>query len=265
MTARKPRRPIERWGVSFAAKSGLACVCVVILGITISRESGWRKWRRKSEATAGSRCRSDFRRFCGIQPGTEGRARLRQSVHAAGRRGAFGAGHRCRGQQGDEDTVPAGGHAGEDGGPRRGRDRGADQDHRALPQQGQEHLCAQPAVDRKFNSQVPEDRESLESLPGVGRKTANVVLNIAFQQPTIAVDTHLFRVSNRTGLAPGKTPLEVELGLLKVIPDQYMLHAHHWLILHGRYICKARKPDCWRCIISEWCRFEPKTPAPKGA
>lgn len=117
----------------------------------------------------------------------------------------------------------------------------------------------------KFNSQVPQDREALESLPGVGRKTANVVLNIAFQQPTIAVDTHLFRVSNRTGLAPGKTPLEVELGLLKVIPDQYMLHAHHWLILHGRYICKARKPDCWRCIISEWCRFEPKTPAPKGA
>jgi len=116
----------------------------------------------------------------------------------------------------------------------------------------------------RFNSQVPEDREALESLPGVGRKTANVVLNIAFRQPTIAVDTHLFRVSNRTGLAPGKTPLEVETGLMKVIPDQYMLHAHHWLILHGRYICRARKPDCWRCIISEWCRFEPKTPAPKG-
>lgn len=116
----------------------------------------------------------------------------------------------------------------------------------------------------KFGSRVPEDREALESLPGVGRKTANVVLNIAFKQPTIAVDTHLFRVANRTGLAPGKTPLAVEQGLLKVIPDQYMLHAHHWLILHGRYICKARKPDCWRCIISEWCRFEPKTPAPKG-
>ena len=116
----------------------------------------------------------------------------------------------------------------------------------------------------KFDSKVPEDRESLESLPGVGRKTANVVLNIAFRQPTIAVDTHLFRVSNRTGLAPGNAPLEVESGLMKVIPDQYMLHAHHWLILHGRYICKARKPDCWRCIIREWCRFEPKTPAPKG-
>jgi endonuclease-3 len=117
----------------------------------------------------------------------------------------------------------------------------------------------------RFDSRVPENREALESLPGVGRKTANVVLNIAFKQPTIAVDTHLFRVANRTGLAPGKTPLEVETGLLKVVPDQYLLHAHHWLILHGRYICKARKPDCWRCVIREWCRFEPKTPAPKGS
>jgi endonuclease III len=109
------------------------------------------------------------------------------------------------------------------------------------------------------DSQVPPDREALEALPGVGRKTANVVLNIAFAQPTIAVDTHLFRVANRTGLAPGKTPLAVELGLLKVIPEQYMLHAHHWLILHGRYICKARKPECWRCPIAQWCRFEPKS------
>ncbi len=117
----------------------------------------------------------------------------------------------------------------------------------------------------KFGSEVPADREALESLPGVGRKTANVVLNIAFRHPTIAVDTHLFRVANRTGLAPGKDPLQVELGLLKAVPDEYLLHAHHWLILHGRYICKARKPDCWRCIISEWCKFEPKTPPPKGA
>ncbi len=115
------------------------------------------------------------------------------------------------------------------------------------------------------DSQVPQDRAALEALPGVGRKTANVVLNIAFRQPTIAVDTHLFRVANRTGLAPGKTPLEVELGLLKVVPDLYLLHAHHWLILHGRYVCKARKPECWRCDIREWCRFEPKTPAPKAA
>ena len=115
----------------------------------------------------------------------------------------------------------------------------------------------------KFGSVVPEDREALETLPGVGRKTANVVLNIAFRQPTIAVDTHLFRVANRTGLAPGKTPLAVEQGLLKVIPEPYLLHSHHWLILHGRYVCKARKPECYRCIIAEWCRFEPKTPAPK--
>lgn len=116
----------------------------------------------------------------------------------------------------------------------------------------------------KFGGKVPETREELETLPGVGRKTANVVLNIAFRQPTIAVDTHLFRVANRTGLAPGDTPLDVELGLLKTVPEQYMLHAHHWLILHGRYICKARKPECYRCIIREHCRFEPKTPPPKG-
>ena len=115
----------------------------------------------------------------------------------------------------------------------------------------------------KFNSRVPETHEALESLPGVGRKTANVVLNVAYGQPTIAVDTHLFRVSNRTGLAPGKTPLEVEEKLLKVVPEKYLLHAHHWLILHGRYICKARVPECYHCIIAEWCRFEPKTPAPK--
>ena len=110
---------------------------------------------------------------------------------------------------------------------------------------------------------VPQDREALEALPGVGRKTANVVLNIYFKQPTIAVDTHLFRVGNRTGMAIGKTPLAVEQRLLKVIPKPYLLHAHHWLILHGRYICKARTPECWRCPIAEWCRYEPKTPAPK--
>jgi len=114
----------------------------------------------------------------------------------------------------------------------------------------------------RHGGDVPADREALEALPGVGRKTANVVLNIFFKQPAIAVDTHLFRVSNRTGLAVAPTPLAVEQILLKVIPDQYMLHAHHWLILHGRYICKARKPECWRCPIAQWCRFTPKTPAP---
>ncbi len=117
----------------------------------------------------------------------------------------------------------------------------------------------------RHGGEVPDDRESLEALPGVGRKTANVVLNIFFKQPTIAVDTHLFRVSNRTGMAPAATPLAVEQQLLKVIPPQYLLHAHHWLILHGRYVCKARKPECWRCAIREWCRFEPKTPTPKGS
>jgi endonuclease-3 len=116
----------------------------------------------------------------------------------------------------------------------------------------------------KYGGEVPDDRAALESLPGVGRKTANVVLNIAFGHPTIAVDTHLFRVANRTGLAPGATPLAVEQGLLKVIPSDYLLRAHHWLILHGRYVCKARKPECYRCLIADWCRFTPKTPAPKG-
>ena len=111
----------------------------------------------------------------------------------------------------------------------------------------------------EFDSKVPQTRQELESLPGVGRKTANVVLNIAFGQPTIAVDTHLFRVCNRTGVAPGKTPLEVELGLLKRVPKEFGLHAHHWLILHGRYICKARKPECYHCIIEKWCHFSPKT------
>lgn len=111
------------------------------------------------------------------------------------------------------------------------------------------------------NGEVPADREALEALAGVGRKTANVVLNIFFGQPTIAVDTHLFRVSNRTGLAKGKTPLEVEKKLLKRIPKPFLLHAHHWLILHGRYVCKARKPDCPKCIVSDVCRFKGKTVA----
>jgi endonuclease-3 len=116
----------------------------------------------------------------------------------------------------------------------------------------------------RHGGDVPDTREALEALPGVGRKTANVVLNIWFKQPTIAVDTHLFRVGNRTGLAPGKTPLAVELALQKAVPERFMLHTHHWLILHGRYICKARTPECWRCSIAQWCRFEPKTPLPRG-
>ena len=121
-------------------------------------------------------------------------------------------------------------------------------------------LCL--ALIKNHDSKVPSTREALEALPGVGRKTANVVLNIIFGQPTIAVDTHLFRLGNRLGLAPGKTPLAVETKLHKVIPHQYLRHAHHWLILHGRYICKARKPECWRCIVAAQCNFRPKTPAP---
>ena len=104
--------------------------------------------------------------------------------------------------------------------------------------------------------------QPLEALPGVGRKTANVVLNIAFGEPTIAVDTHIFRVGNRTGLAPGKTPAEVEQELMRSCRPEYMRHAHHWLILHGRYVCKARRPDCPRCLIRDICRFKEKTPEP---
>ena len=118
------------------------------------------------------------------------------------------------------------------------------------------------ALIEQHNSKVPASREALEALPGVGRKTANVVLNIVFGEATIAVDTHLFRLGNRMGLASGKNPLEVEKKLLKVIPPLYLRHAHHWLILQGRYICKARKPDCWRCIVAEQCNFKTKTPDP---
>jgi endonuclease-3 len=122
------------------------------------------------------------------------------------------------------------------------------------------------ALSRKLieehGGQVPRDREALEALPGVGRKTANVVLNVAYGEPTIAIDTHIFRVSNRTGLAPGKTPLAVEEVLNRVVPERYKHNCHHWLILHGRYVCKARKPECWRCIIADICVFKPKTPEP---
>ncbi|MEM7492849.1 MAG: endonuclease III [Pseudomonadota bacterium] len=114
----------------------------------------------------------------------------------------------------------------------------------------------------EFGGEVPQTREELQRLPGVGRKTANVVLNEAFGQPTIAVDTHIFRVSNRTGLAPGKDPDQVEDSLERTTPDRYKLGAHHWLILHGRYTCVARKPKCWDCVISDLCRFKEKTPDP---
>ncbi len=109
---------------------------------------------------------------------------------------------------------------------------------------------------------VPRDRHQLEALPGVGRKTANVVLNSAFGEPTVAVDTHIFRIGNRTGLAPGKNPLEVEQQLLRRVPQEFLVDAHHWLILHGRYVCQARKPQCWQCAVRPYCIFEPKTPAP---
>ena len=113
-----------------------------------------------------------------------------------------------------------------------------------------------------YGGEVPNDRDALEALPGVGRKTANVVLNVAFGAETCAVDTHIFRVANRTGLAPGKNVRSVEDGLMAVIPPAYRRHAHHWLILHGRYVCKARTPECWRCPIADLCDFAGKSPAP---
>jgi endonuclease III len=114
----------------------------------------------------------------------------------------------------------------------------------------------------QHGGQVPRTREALEALPGVGRKTANVVLNVAFGEPTMAVDTHIFRVGNRTGLAAGATPLQVELQLIKRVPLEYAVDAHHWLILHGRYVCMARKPLCFKCAVAQYCRFQPKTLAP---
>jgi endonuclease-3 len=121
-------------------------------------------------------------------------------------------------------------------------------------------LCRQ--LVEQHGGRVPRTREALEALPGVGRKTANVVLNVAFGEPTIAVDTHIFRVANRTGLAPGEDVDEVEQRLLKTVPEEFRQHAHHWLILHGRYVCTARKPKCWQCAIAKWCEFSPKTAAP---
>ncbi|MGI8610710.1 MAG: endonuclease III [Sphingomicrobium sp.] len=118
---------------------------------------------------------------------------------------------------------------------------------------------------REHDGEVPRTRDELERLPGVGRKTANVVLNTAFGQETFAVDTHIFRVGNRTGLAPGKNPLEVELKLDRITPQPFRRDAHHWLILHGRYTCKARTPLCWKCPVIDLCRYRPKTPPPKGS
>ncbi|AHE54586.1 endonuclease III [Sphingomonas sanxanigenens] len=123
-------------------------------------------------------------------------------------------------------------------------------------------IALSEALVRDHGSQVPADRDALEKLPGVGRKTANVVMNVAFGHETFAVDTHLFRLGNRTGLARGKTPLAVELKLEKAVPQPFRLHAHHWLILHGRYVCKARRPECWRCIVEDLCAFRPKSGAP---
>jgi len=126
-------------------------------------------------------------------------------------------------------------------------------------------IALSKALIEQHGGEVPKGREQLEALPGVGRKTANVVLNVAFSEPTIAVDTHIFRVANRTGIAPGKNPRQVEDGLEKIVPKKYKLHAHHWLILHGRYLCVARKPRCPDCLIADLCRYKDKTKPPGKA
>jgi endonuclease-3 len=126
-------------------------------------------------------------------------------------------------------------------------------------------IALSQALIDNFGGEVPRTREELQSLPGVGRKTANVVMNTAFGEETFAVDTHVFRVGNRTGLAPGKTPDEVEAMLERIVPQPFRRDAHHWLILHGRYTCKARTPECWRCVVADLCRYKPKTPPPGEA
>ena len=126
-------------------------------------------------------------------------------------------------------------------------------------------IALSEALIRDFGGEIPRTREELQTLPGVGRKTANVVFNTAFGEETFAVDTHVFRVSNRTGLAPGKTPEEVEAKLERIVPQPFRRDAHHWLILHGRYVCKARTPECWRCVVADLCPYKPKTPMPKSA
>jgi endonuclease-3 len=126
-------------------------------------------------------------------------------------------------------------------------------------------IALSQALIDNFGGEVPRTREELQSLPGVGRKTANVVLNTAFGEETFAVDTHVFRVGNRTGLAPGKTPDDVEARLERIVPQPFRRDAHHWLILHGRYTCKARTPECWRCVVADLCRYKPKTPPPGQA
>lgn len=130
------------------------------------------------------------------------------------------------------------------------------------PTKSKNLLATCQILQSEYAGQVPRTREALEALPGVGRKTANVVLNTAFGEPAMAVDTHIFRVSNRTGLAPGKNPLQVEQALLKRVPAHYLINAHHWLILHGRYVCMARQPQCWQCAVSAYCDYTPKTPRP---
>ena len=207
-----------------------------------------------------------FRRLAEANPAPTTELEYSQPLHAAGRGGAVGAGDRRQRQPRDARPVQARPNA---------RSRWSRSARRRCATQiktiglfntkAKNVIALSEALIRDYGGEVPRTREELETLPGVGRKTANVVLNTAFGQETFAVDTHIFRVGNRTGLAPGKTPLEVELKLDKIMPQPFRRDAHHWLILHGRYTCKARLPVCWRCPVIDLCRYKPKTPPPKGS
>ena len=200
----------------------------------------------------------DLRAAARRQSATEIGDRKSHAVRASRRGRTVRAGDRQGRQQGDRGALSGRQHAEGDCEARRRR---ADPVHpvdRPLPQQGEEHRRPGRDPAAEHGGKVPADREALQKLPGVGRKTANVVLNVAFGEPTIAVDTHIFRVANRTGIAPAATPELVEQKLLKVVPDEFKLHAHHWLILHGRYVCIARAPKCGECIIRDLCEYRHK-------
>ena len=220
--------------------------------------------RVRSSAMNPAKRHEIFSRLRAANPHPTTELEYTHAVRIAGGGGAVGAIHRQGRQPGHAQAVSGGQHA--RGHLRAGRSRaGRYIKTIGLYKSKARHLIAAcRMLIEQHGSQVPADRAALEALPGVGRKTANVILNTAFGQPTMAVDTHIFRVANRIGLAPGKTVLEVEKKLLKTIPDEFRIDAHHWLILHGRYVCQARKPKCGECIIADLCEYKDKTwPAPR--
>ena len=269
MTTRKPVLLSDRCGVSSAENSaGSGCGALRSLLSLIARlyrlhgaqdDPGTEKEiaeARQAEALDRGRSRGSLSSFQEGEPRADHGTQLDQSLHPAGRRRALRAGNRAASTRRPR-AVRRGRHAGEDGRARRGAVRDYIKTIGLFAPRPRTSSSCRALLD-EHGGKVPRTREALEALPGVGRKTANVVLNVAFGEPTIAVDTHIFRVGNRTGMAPGQDAVEVELALNKVVPDKYKLHAHHWLILHGRYTCIARKPLCEKCIINDLCRWPEK-------